>query len=1303
MGAAAPESWLWSSEPIIISGRKLGDESTSSRPSQPPKVSQSEQRQHSQNKLNGENGDSTNEITEMPEDGAFSDLLLRIILAVDPSCLETFLRTLDTDALGTLVPMFLRPSLNAASNIGTGSHDMPDHRQLIALLKDKPAALVAAIDGLFFPGEETSMSQKGPCALQRGNEPASSGSPCLNMYHLSSQFPTTEVGFDPHRCQISTCQPDTYYQRGLSADMTAREVGCFLKNVGQAGLFAKLNAVSPLFGPRLVCETRFNDGDLLIGAITCIEDASFHERLWELFKYQSKHQSPEAKVVETYDNAAVSSIPPGVNCAKDDESNLASKSPLVSALTKEFGNRITYAHDTLTLLQATEDAEHTLILAPIRRQAAIIIQAAVRASIQTKLHLCSCSTGTQTDSSQPRTPYNIDIPGSMATLNPFDATRDDIHALRLRASAYGFDRNTGIEEYIAKLGTQIDWTTWRSRALNLGFGDNIDAFLTMHASCVEWDSLRYLAHHAGCEDNVEKFLEDKGATRFVHSKVSAKVSLPDTLQNAEFSEVDAQKSDWAASNVAESSPICKMYAIASANIGTGSDSQFDSSKDKSELLETDIVLQCPGRGNDARSTTTITANLSPCDILNSTARPSLDNRASLHQRTYIDGLCGPTDAPDLFFSRSEIDAGASSRPSTQTQALRLESGTFSHRSPDGNPRSGTSVSILESTGGDSISELFVPWADFLCPQCSWSERTSASQAQGMRDESTILGIAKSTDARVASTSLIGTVEEHAPPEMSMYKGPPLLDFEKRMISTPSQPQVDVEFSPYLKLLVGKVAASTLSNVTPLSLEASLLRINRILADKATLDAAVARDGHVPQSLPGYISSWHVMRFGQRDAARQHEIRLRARVFAFLGSYRRMTTCHDSTNETLDAFARRRMRQFCDLLGVSPVRAPLYSPLVQHQFIILLWRLFPGDPRSTADALLPAQLRRRENTGSAFQSRQTDVVPLSRVVCALIGSGLNVDVDEPVTWDAPYLLQVASEMQLKQLLKKARALPQVSRRDTSGALLGRGIAVNDILDLALNFMFDRAKEIQGRLRASLKSFNPNGDECFSWFEFSSLLKSLDAKPNLSFEDTVQLFEEVQGDTPTVADQASNKESNTESECAFIDSVRFARGAWKSGVFKHVNKTKRHNPASTMALQAGIRNCRALCTVSMDHQPDISVAVKLESSSKCLAGSAPNAKLKNARRTVVADAIKRQGGTSCVSFQQSSGYKNFGLKSASKSLKSHPSGCKVTHHSPSRGVVFARLKHKQFASSAVPAATGSSFQVEVLQNRAARKIY
>ena len=58
----------------------------------------------------------------------------------------------------------------------------------------------------------------------------------------------------------------------------------------------------------------------------------------------------------------------------------------------------------------------------------------------------------------------------------------------------------------------------------------------------------------------------------------------------------------------KSSPICKMYAIASANIGTGSDSQFDSSKDKSELLETDIVLQCPGRGNDARSTTTITAN-----------------------------------------------------------------------------------------------------------------------------------------------------------------------------------------------------------------------------------------------------------------------------------------------------------------------------------------------------------------------------------------------------------------------------------------------------------------------------------------------------------------------------------------------------------------------------------------------------------------------------------------------------------------------------------------------------------------------
>lgn len=83
---------------------------------------------------------------------AFGIVLLRSIVTVDPSFLDSFVKTLDTDTLNAIAPQFLEASLNTACNsTGALGEGVLNPQQLLGLLKDEPATLVAVFVELFFP------------------------------------------------------------------------------------------------------------------------------------------------------------------------------------------------------------------------------------------------------------------------------------------------------------------------------------------------------------------------------------------------------------------------------------------------------------------------------------------------------------------------------------------------------------------------------------------------------------------------------------------------------------------------------------------------------------------------------------------------------------------------------------------------------------------------------------------------------------------------------------------------------------------------------------------------------------------------------------------------------------------------------------------------------------------------------------------------------------------------------------------------------------------------------------------------
>ena len=303
------------------------------------------------------------------------------------------------------------------------------------------------------------------------------------------------------------------------------------------------------------------------------------------------------------------------------------------------------------------------------------------------------------------------------------------------------------------------------------------------------------------------------------------------------------------------------------------------------------------------------------------------------------------------------------------------------------------------------------------------------------------------------------------------------------------------------------------------------------------------------------------------------------------------------------------------------------------------------------------------------------------MCAFIGSGLGVDVNKPATWNATYLLQIASETQLRQFLKKVRALPQVSRRDdTTGLVIVRGIAVDDLVDLSLNFIFDRAKEIQSRLCASFNFFYSIGDGRLSWRRFSSLLEFLGAGPPLCYEQAVNLFREIQGDVPIYLHEMNDKDEGMAGH-PFVDSMRFARGAWKSCVFQHVTRPPKNTPceASLSPCEGGgLKVQHTVCeNPAQLHIQSITVHQKIENHNV----DAPSC-------TIIGDTIKIQGSAKCTGMSRAHWQNNVRAFKGDSFFRNS-----------SRGAVIARLKQKQLMAPVQLHTNIGSY----LQNEIARKVY
>lgn len=1028
-----------------------------------------------------------------------------------------------------------------------------------------------------------------------------------------------------------------------------RDLEVSLKNLGRADLFTQLSAESPAFGPRLVCELMAKDEDMLVAALRREEDPSSLSRFWlRLLVEISDDQLMELQPQFAARLRLVTGTPALDRVFSTKISAEINSSKWRSTLAEELGSRMIRVHDTLTLLQATEDADCTLILAPIRRRAAISIQAVARSYVQTQLCMRCHNAATQTEKNTLMPPLSEASPAGLnefkqndmytTDMAPIQALHDGLKAVSLSAQYIGVSNDTvGINTYTEMLRAQVGWVIWRMRTPAFGA---IDTFLKTQATCVNWDVLRYLAKCAGYVD-VKRYLKDQNilvswdklqsvgttasvgqdALRFPDQSTSMERDKPIayTYISTYHDHLDCCIVDHPTEHLismGDFAAIPESFAVHHTPDLDLSDNR-DSDEIKPMLaihIEETTLEHVKLRENNLNA---MESKVMETVVMENQGTPgSLANKKCRFQQ-FTDSKNAFDAASTLSTSRisdqteisSRLAEGVQEKSQIQDEHVSSNGVNLSFYPPllEAEIRLPTDVTLLTTTHtphanalprDSSLSNTTVARASFSCPRCAWSEhgnkaftgdlghpkeQESSTVGQGvvMEIESSVVLVQGSGDNVASDVAEPRVIHEEPAEKFNSHKLPMVSVYSQAMVSA------TVGFSPLLKVLVGKRAGMALKNVVPLSLETSLLRVNQILADKAVTDATMEKNGHPAQSLPSYVSSWHLMRFGLHATARRHEMRLHARLFLFLKAYRGMATTNvssktNSASEALNSIARRRLRQFSDLLGISASRASLYSPLVQNQFMLLLSRLFPGDSYVSANALLPVTIKvaSQRQTNSDFQHtmdqrihrKQTDVVSLSRVVCAFVGSGLNVDVDEPATWDAPYLLQVASKKQLKQLLKKARALPQISRRAASGIVIDRGIAVDDVLDLALSFVFDRAKEIQGRLRANFDAFDT---ERLSWCEFSNLIKSLDEHTLVSSEQAVDLFKEVQIGEPRVDASECDPDRN-EGRYLLIDPARFARGAWKAGVFQRVTTPvpESRDPIRTPKTLQGLVGCKIL---------------------------------------------------------------------------------------------------------------------------------
>ena len=1054
---------------------------------------------------------------------SYGTLFLKKIMNSNQDLFGNFLQTLDADSLnsfgfsGSLADAVSEPD-------STDENDKRAERtqHLISLLKEDSTIIVGVVIGLFLP--DTKLAE---------------GMPCLSSAKLNSHTGHTQNSDDS------------------------------LMNIGRSDLFRQLNDAAPEFGPRLICELVDKDEEQLISEFRRMADSSFLRRFGRILI-----ESPDEKRNESQPDLAHRR--PLTEAQISHNQDLELTDTTQSNLTKSLGTRIVRVHDTLSLLQATEDAEHRLILAPIRRQAAISIQAVARTYLQNQLRLKYLSVAIQTDLSMFVSP-NSKVSSTRSQIQKIPDERKALIATELCETPRDYI-NVESEVFV-----EHDTPT---------LGRDIAKRLQDYSRTATFPSI-------DCCETDFQCVEVKAGNQAGQQR--SDIACSPRMSAA----AEAGKSQ----HVARSASDCKI---------TKGESFFSSSGDPGGRTSL-VSVRPPGEGFVAQD------DLIPDeDVVVSLDSVSDSDLAGPHSP----GTCTSTASESLVSGLSNL------RPIVQAPCA-----------------------ILDQSSENYLADR----KDFLCPRCAWTGQLEHTPKNILEAEKTlhVEGLAPSVAHRASKheVQIFGSTSH---------------------ISSPTGPRAVLDssligLSPLLHLIGGRDSGVAFLNITELSLEASLCRIDKIFADKAAADATMVMNGNAPQCLPSFVSSWHLMNFGRRALAKRHEMQLYARLMVFLKARCVIKSAESNARqatEVCNPVPMRRLRQFADLLGITPARAPFYSPLVQSQFMLLLHRLFSGGP---VDMTFGSRQHKLSPEIHVVQ-RQADVVPLSRVVCALVGSGLNVNIDEPVSWDAPYLLQISSETQLKQLLKKARALPQISRRDSTGIVTDRGIAIDDVLDLTLNFIFERAKEIQGRLRASFKSFAMRHD-LHSWSDFSKLLASLDADP-VSSEEATRLFEETQPNPETDVEHDYLVSSDA-SQSLTIDSGHFARCAWKMGLFARIT-------APLFRSKECSRPCEVKkFSINMHHSRSGQVPVNLRASGSLCKSLVPVSSPSvtkiprfneqheptkitavGARRTVVADAVNLRGTLS--------------QERASTVSASAPS-IMASKRTSSRGAVLARLKYKHPSTS------------------------
>ena len=240
-------------------------------------------------------------------------------------------------------------------------------------------------------------------------------------------------------------------------------------------------------------------------------------------------------------------------------------------------------------------------------------------------------------------------------------------------------------------------------------------------------------------------------------------------------------------------------------------------------------------------------------------------------------------------------------------------------------------------------------------------------------------------------------------------------------------------SPLLHAASWKPVDPRTGNVQAINLSTSgaLSRIYQILEAKAKADAKATRGHASPdEPLADFVATWHARRFGGGGAgsAGRKTRELLHLLQEELSSHEPDSPDRSSRGDSVDTEAplddatQRRVRLLLDVIGISPQRRGAYAPCFGAQFVLLLARLFT--PNGVARAL---------DLGSSVTTKQ----------CLDAIAGRGADKAVPATWDAPFLLPLASDQQLLELVERVESLGRRRRHH---------VPLDDFADVVLSFMY-----------------------------------------------------------------------------------------------------------------------------------------------------------------------------------------------------------------------------------------------------------